>query len=89
MRIFVPGKEASVGRKVERQLRGDLGQLLTRPARLRSESAVEQHSSDQSDGGQGDQPDPDAPKTMSRSDWFMNQLATGVPLRPRTPPPRG
>ena len=31
----------------------------------------------------------DAPTTMSRSDSFISQLATGVPLRPRTPAPSG
>ena len=31
----------------------------------------------------------EAPNTISRSDSFMNQLATGVPLRPSTPPPSG
>ena len=31
----------------------------------------------------------EAPNTIRRSDSFMNQLATGVPLRPSTPPPSG
>ena len=31
----------------------------------------------------------DAPNTTSRSDSFMSQLATGVPLRPSTPAPSG
>ena len=30
-----------------------------------------------------------APNTSSRSLWFMHQLATGVPLRPRTPAASG
>ena len=29
------------------------------------------------------------PNTIMRSDSFMNQLAMGVPLRPRTPPAKG
>ena len=31
----------------------------------------------------------DAPTTTSRSDSFISQLATGVPLRPSTPAPSG
>ena len=31
----------------------------------------------------------EAPTTTSRSDSFISQLATGVPLRPRTPAPNG
>ena len=31
----------------------------------------------------------DAPNTSSRSDSFISQLATGVPLRPSTPAPSG
>ena len=31
----------------------------------------------------------DAPSTISRSDSFISQLATGVPLRPSTPAPSG
>src|SRR4029453_4940650 len=30
-----------------------------------------------------------APNTTSTSDSFISQLATGVPLRPSTPPPSG
>ena len=30
-----------------------------------------------------------APKTSRQSDSFITQLATGVPLRPRTPAARG
>ena len=80
---------------------GGVVERRQRRARRRRGSAPSRRGSDRSDPGSSSiwtiglydaMPvwfENDAPTTTSRSDSFISQLATGVPLRPRTPAPSG